>query len=136
MNKLLHVILAYHLEYTASYPLHLRKANTQARLCELLYLQSVCEQLVHLCHLGRNREIDGTVANLDNQSTLDFWVDLGDDLESLALGNVVGLVDGLLEAAECSAVEGLWNVSYCSGQSFQLLQRPCLFIRVDVQQRW
>jgi len=40
------------------------------------YLQSVLEQLVHARHLGRDAEVDGTVADLDNKTTADVWVDL------------------------------------------------------------
>ena len=40
------------------------------------YLQSVSEELVHLGDLGGNTEVDGAVANLDNESTTDVGVDL------------------------------------------------------------
>ena len=40
------------------------------------YLQSVSEELVHLGDLGCDTEIDGAVANLDNESTTDLGVDL------------------------------------------------------------
>jgi hypothetical protein len=72
----------------------------------VLYLQSILEQLVHL---GRDGQVNSAVGNLDNESALDLWVDLGDDLELLAIGNVVGLVDGGFEAAESSVVEGLFS---------------------------
>lgn len=72
-----------------------------------IYLQSILEQLVHLGHPGRDRQVNGAVANLDNQSTLDLGVDLGYDLELLAVGDVFRLVDGGLETAEGSVVEGL-----------------------------
>lgn len=58
------------------------------------YLQSILEQLVHLGHLGRDGQVDGAVANFDNESSLDFRVNLGDNLELLAIGDVVRLVDG------------------------------------------
>jgi hypothetical protein len=77
-----------------------------------LYLQSVLEQLVHLRHLARDGQVNGAVANLDNEATLDLGVDLGNNLELLALGNVAGLVDGGLEAGKGSAVEGLVQVSH------------------------
>jgi|TARA_R110002003_G_scaffold41_12_gene2930 hypothetical protein len=54
----------------------------------LLYLQSIFEELVHLGHLGRDGQIDGAVADLDNESSADLWVDLGDNLELLAVGDV------------------------------------------------
>ena len=73
----------------------------------VLYLQSILEQLVHLGHPGRYRQIDGAVSNLDDQSTTDLGVDLGDDLELLAVGDVLRLVDGGLEAAEGTVVERL-----------------------------
>jgi hypothetical protein len=79
--------------------------------CESLYLQSVLEQLVHLGHLARDGQVDGAVANLDNEAALDLGVDLGNDLELLALLDVGGLVDGGFEAAEGSAVEGLIFIS-------------------------
>lgn len=39
-------------------------------------LQGVGQELVHLGDLGRNGEVDGTVANLNNQATDDVRVDL------------------------------------------------------------
>jgi hypothetical protein len=80
----------------------------------VLYLQSILKELVHLGHLGCDGQIDGTVGNLDDESTLDLRVDLGNDLELLAGGDVVRLVDGRLETAEGSVVEGLYLVSNCS----------------------
>ena len=56
--------------------------------CSLLYLQSILEQLVHAGHLSGDREIDGAVADFDNEAALNFRVDLGDDLEFLARGDV------------------------------------------------
>ena len=40
------------------------------------YLQSVSEELVHLGDLGGNTEVDGAVANLDNESNTDVGVEL------------------------------------------------------------
>jgi hypothetical protein len=77
----------------------------------VLYLQSILEQLVHLGHLRRDRQVNSAVGNLDNDSTTDFRVDLGNDLELLASGNVVGLVDSGFETTESSVVEGLLYVS-------------------------
>jgi hypothetical protein len=74
----------------------------------VLYLQSILEQLVHLGHLSRNGQVNSAVGNLDDESALDLRVDLGDDLELLAVGNVVGLEDSGFEAAESSVVEGLF----------------------------
>lgn len=73
----------------------------------MLYLQSVLEELVHLGHLGGDRQIDGAVADLNDESTLDLRVDLGDDLELLALADVLRLGNGGLEAGEGLVVEGL-----------------------------
>lgn len=73
--------------------------------CRVLYLQSVLEELVHLSHLCRDGQIDGAVANLNDESTTDIGVDLGNDLELLALGNVLRLADGRLETAESAVVE-------------------------------
>ena len=77
----------------------------------MLYLQSVLEELVHLCHLGGDGEVDGAVADLNNESTTDLRVDLGDNLELLALSNVLRLADGGFETGESLVVEGLLIVS-------------------------
>lgn len=77
-----------------------------------LYLQSILEQLVHLGHLGRDGQVDGAVANLNDESATDLGVDLGDHLESLAVEDVLRLGDGGLETAEGPVVEGLLNVSF------------------------
>jgi hypothetical protein len=92
------------LEYSITSPVVLQSTR-------MLCLQSILEQLVHLGHLGRHGQIDSAVANLDNQAAADLGVDLGHDLELLAVGDVVGLVDGGLEAADGSVVEGLSIVS-------------------------
>lgn len=42
----------------------------------LQYLQSILEELVHPGHLGRNAEVDGTLTDLDDETTPDVWVDL------------------------------------------------------------
>lgn len=47
------------------------------------YLQSVSEELVHLGDLGCDTEVDGAVANLDNESTTDLGVDLSQLSEGL-----------------------------------------------------
>ena len=41
-----------------------------------MYLQSLLQQTVHLSHLGSDAEIDGAVADLDNQAAANGWVDL------------------------------------------------------------
>jgi hypothetical protein len=92
------------LEYSITSPVVLQSTR-------MLCLQSILEQLVHLGHLGRDGQVDSAVANLDNQAAADLGVDLGHDLELLAVGDVVGLVDGGLEAADGSVVEGLSIVS-------------------------
>lgn len=73
----------------------------------MLYLQSVLEELVHLGHLGGDGEINGAVANLDNQAAADVRADLGHDLELLACADVLRLADGRLEAGEGLVVKGL-----------------------------
>lgn len=40
------------------------------------YLQSCLEEVVHLVHLGGNAQVDGTVADLDDEAAADIWVDL------------------------------------------------------------
>jgi hypothetical protein len=92
------------LEYSITSPVVLQSTR-------MLCLQSILEQLVHLGHLGRDGQVDSAVANLDNQAAADLGVDLGHDLELLAVGDVVGLVNGGLEAADGSVVEGLSIVS-------------------------
>lgn len=39
-------------------------------------LQSLAKELVHAVHLGRDAEIDGSVADLDNKTAADIGVDL------------------------------------------------------------
>ena len=73
----------------------------------MIYLQSVLEELVHPGHLGGDGQIDGAVANLDDEAANDLGVDLGYHLELLALGDVLGLGDGGLEAVEGPVIEGL-----------------------------
>lgn len=68
-------------------------------------LQGVSEELVHLGNLGRNRKVDGSVANLNNESSNDIRVDLVGDLELLALTNVLGLGDGRFEAVQGLVVQ-------------------------------
>jgi hypothetical protein len=72
-----------------------------------LYLQSILEQLVHLGHLGGDGQVNGAVADLDDEATTDIGVDLGNDIEFGALGNVLRFADGGLEAVEGPVVEGL-----------------------------
>lgn len=73
------------------------------------YLQGVLQKLVHLCQLGTDAEVNGTVANFDNQASTDVWVDLGDNLELLALADVLRLADGVLELADDLGVKGLFD---------------------------
>lgn len=89
-------------------PAPVAKKSFPAR--QVLYLQSVLEQLVHPGHLGGDGEVDGAVANLDDESTADVGVDLGNDLELLALLDVLRLADGGFETAEGAVVEGLWVI--------------------------
>lgn len=42
----------------------------------VLYLQGVGEELVKLGHLGGDGEVDGSVSDLDNETTEDIRVDL------------------------------------------------------------
>lgn len=73
-------------------------------LLKMLYLQGILEQLVHAGHLGGDGEIDGTVANLDDKTAADVGVDLGHDLEFLALRDVLRFADGGFETAEGAVV--------------------------------
>lgn len=91
-------------------------------------LQGVGKELVHLGNLGRDGEVDGPVANLDNQSSKNLGVDLVcmlvpstvreaaqpddkayliSDLQLLALANVGGLGDGSLQPAQGLVVQRL-----------------------------
>lgn len=72
-------------------------------------LQRVPEHLVHLGHLRRHAQVDGPVADLDDEAALDVGVDLGDDLELLALPDVGRLGGALLELADSPGIEGLCN---------------------------
>jgi hypothetical protein len=68
-------------------------------------LQGVSEKLVHLGDLGRDRKVDGTVTNLNNESTNDIGVDLVGNLELLALTDVLRLGDGRFEAIQSLVVQ-------------------------------
>jgi hypothetical protein len=70
-------------------------------------LQSVREELVHLGDAGRDAEVDGSVTDLDDESTNNIRVDLVGDLELLTLADVRGLGDSSLKSVECSLVERL-----------------------------
>jgi hypothetical protein len=72
-------------------------------------LQGVRQELVHLGNASRDAEVNGSVANLDDEAANDLRVNLVGDLELLALADVGGLGDGSLEAVEGLVVEGLWN---------------------------
>lgn len=72
----------------------------------MIILQAVSEELVQLGDLGRDREVDSSVANLNDQAAEDVRVDLVPDLELLAL-DVLGLGDGGLETVEGFVVQSL-----------------------------
>jgi len=81
--------------------------NQSASMVENIFptrLQSIAQNLVELCNLGGNAEVDCTVTDFDNESSDDVWVDLCDDLELLALG-VFGLGNGGFETGEELLVE-------------------------------
>lgn len=98
----------------------------------MINLQGVGEELVHLGDAGGNAEVDGSVANLNDETTNDLGVDLAKgclsvtrgidfrsskmersmthsvgDLELLALADVGGLGDGALKSVEGSVVQRL-----------------------------
>ena len=73
-------------------------------------LQAVVEELVHLGDAGGDGEVDGAVADFDDESTDDVGVNLVGDLELLAGADVGGLGDGGLEAGEGPAVEVLLSL--------------------------
>jgi hypothetical protein len=60
-------------------------------------LQAVRKELVHLGDAGGDAEVDGLVANLNDESADNVGVDLVADLELLAGSNVGGLGDGGLK---------------------------------------
>lgn len=70
-------------------------------------LQAVGENLVHLGDAGGDAEVNGAVADLDDEASDNVRVDLVGDLELLAGTDVRGLADGGLELGEGLAVEGL-----------------------------
>lgn len=72
----------------------------------LTNLQGIGEGLVELGDLGRHAQVDGAVTDLNDQTADQLGVDLGDDLELLALA-VLGLGDGLFEAGDGLVVEFL-----------------------------
>lgn len=71
------------------------------------YLQSISQDLVHLGDAGGDGEIDGAVADLNDEASLDIRVDLVGDLELLALADVLGLGDSGLEAGKGLVVKWL-----------------------------
>lgn len=75
--------------------------------CAILHLQDIGQSLVHLGDLGRHAQVDGAVIDLDDKSTNKVGVNLGDDLELLALADL-GLGDGLFEAGDGLGVELLY----------------------------
>lgn len=90
----------------------------------LISLQSLGEELVHLGHLVGDRQVNRAVGNLDNKSTTDLWVDLGHNLERLAAGYVLRVLDGSLKAADCPVVKGLLSLSVIWISSTPFLSRP------------
>ena len=58
-----------------------------------MFLQRVGEELVHLGDLGGDGEVDGAVADLDDETAEDLGVDGVGDLELLALADEVGHVE-------------------------------------------
>lgn len=73
-------------------------------VCDDVFLQGVGEELVQFGNLGGDGEVDGSVADLDDEPTQDVGVHLVPDLQPLALA-VLGLGDGALEAAEGLVVQ-------------------------------
>lgn len=73
--------------------------HKRKRYVLLLFLQAVGEELVQLGDLGGDGEVDGSVADLDDEPTQDIRVHLVSHLQLLALA-VLGLGDGGLETAE------------------------------------
>lgn len=90
-------------------------------------LNVVRKELVELGDLCRDREIDGSVTNFDNEATKDIGVDLVVDNELLAGADKRRLGDGRLETADGSVVErssgsdgGLDNALGGVGKSLKL----------------
>lgn len=52
----------------------------------ILHLQSIGQSLVHLGHLGGDAEVDGAVANLDDEAANQVRVDLGVLLDTIRAG--------------------------------------------------
>lgn len=73
----------------------------------VFFLHGVIEQLVQARDLARHAEVDGALADLDDQATEDVWVDFGHGLELLSLA-VLGLGNGGFEALESFVIEFLY----------------------------
>lgn len=69
------------------------------------------EETVESVNTAADREIDGAVAEVDNEPTLDAWVDLLHDLDALALRGVLGALEGRFETGRDVLVEGLRSVN-------------------------
>ena len=91
--------------------LYLTTSHTTSQA--ILHLQSIGQSLVQLGDLGRNAEVDSAVTNLNNESTNKVGVNLGDNLELLALADL-GLGDGLLETGDGLVVELLNYIALAS----------------------
>jgi hypothetical protein len=80
-----------------------------------IILQSIVKELVHLGDARGDAQVNGAVANLDDQAANDVRVDLVGDLELLALTDILGLGDGSFKASQGLGVEGLqrnWLASH------------------------
>ena len=87
----------------------LASSNSKKILC----LQRVGQQLVHLGDFRGHAQVDGPVANFNNEASNNFRVDLLGDLELLSLAEF-GLADGGFESLDRLAVEFLQRVRYSS----------------------
>jgi hypothetical protein len=88
-------------------------------LAGVLKLQSIGEELVHLGDARRDAQVDGAVADLDDEPADDVRVDLVGDLELLALADVLGLGDGGFQTREGLAVEGLRIGQWMGGSKWK-----------------
>jgi len=64
---------------------------------EKKYLQLVAEEFVHLGHFSGHTEVDRLITNLNDETAADIGIDLGHNLQFLALTNVFRLGNGGLQ---------------------------------------
>lgn len=72
-----------------------------------VFLQSIVEELIHLCDTRRDTKVNGAITNFNDQSANDIRVDLVRNLELLALADILGFRNGGFKTRKHLIVEGL-----------------------------